>query len=122
MRKLTRVVLMRNWALTAFLTIFIFWASIIKTPSIIHSSHWLLGNIDKLIHFILYSIYSLSLFNSFYTIKGKWYITFVTSVCYGIFIECMQSFTPYRSFDLYDILFNALGSFSMLFYLHRYKR
>jgi VanZ family protein len=122
MQMLTRVVLMRNWTLTVFLSIFIFWASIIKTPSIIHSSHWLLGNIDKLIHFVLYAIYSLSLFISFNASKGKCYTSFMISVSYGFFIECMQSFTPYRSFDLYDILFNALGSFSMLFYLHRYKR
>jgi len=62
-------------------------------------------NSDKLVHFVMYFFVAWS----FRNLEIKRYILF--SIMYGIFLECIQHFLPYRSFSIFDIFANTLGAF-----------
>jgi len=65
---------------------------------------------DKLIHFIAYcalavlSVYAYKKVNKIY-VKG-----FIFTFSWGLLIELIQYFLPYRFFDLSDIFINGLGA------------
>jgi VanZ family protein len=64
---------------------------------------------DKLNHlvafFVLYSLFTLSY--SSYSIKTKVTLLFF----YGVQIEIVQEFLPYRFFSFYDVFANSIGIF-----------
>ncbi|MET0050882.1 MAG: VanZ family protein [Candidatus Thiodiazotropha sp.] len=42
--------------------------------------------------------------------ERSWYLNkFLPLLLYGLFIECVQSFLPYREFSLWDLLADAFG-------------
>ncbi len=71
-----------------------------------------LPHFDKIVHFSMYFIYTfLLLFESkTYNKLKTYFIIIVYTICFGIIMEVLQSYTSYRSSDVYDALFNSLGS------------
>lgn len=74
-------------------------------------------HLDKLIHFTMYFVLSMSygLAFSFIYKNGsfkKWLFPFLMALCFGILMEfCQEIFTNTRNFDVFDILANGIGSF-----------
>ncbi len=71
---------------------------------------------DKLVHAIFYMVIPITLIidHTFLirkppSIKGVAYITAI-SIAYGILMEVVQYFLPYRSASFYDILANITGT------------
>ncbi len=68
--------------------------------------------VDKIFHYFLYLIlvyFCMSAFTSAKYIKSFFYALFL-----GIFVEVVQYFLPYRSFDFKDIIVSTLGSITGL--------
>jgi VanZ family protein len=61
---------------------------------------------DKVVHFIMYFFCAAA----FYFLKFKYYLFY--AIGYGIFIEIVQYFIPWRSFSVGDIIANSLGALS----------
>jgi len=66
---------------------------------------------DKVAHFIMYIFCSAS----FYFLQFRYYILF--SISYGILMEIIQYFIPWRSFSIADIIANSIGAVSFLLIL-----
>ncbi len=64
---------------------------------------------DKIVHFVMYFFCAAA----FCSLKFKYYM--IWAICYGVSIEIIQSFIPWRSFSIGDILANSLGV--LAFYL-----
>ena len=95
-------------------SIFLFFIKI--NPSNVPSI--LLG--DKVFHFIIFFVMAYLLLRTLryskinYNFKSK--ITLLISILiFSFLIELVQNFVSYRSFELYDILFNFLGIFVCYF-------
>ncbi len=71
-----------------------------------------LPHFDKFVHFTMYFIYTfLLLFESKKHKRLKTVlIVSIYTICFGILMEFLQSYTGYRSRDIYDALFNSLGT------------
>ena len=69
---------------------------------------------DKYRHLVAFWVLAL-LFDLGYTLRVLFKFFFLIS--YGMLIEIVQYFVPYRDFDLYDILFNTI--FIVLYYIFR---
>ncbi len=41
--------------------------------------------------------------------KAKWWKNIIYGLTFGIFIEIIQYFIPYRSFELFDIIADGIG-------------
>ncbi len=71
-------------------------------------------NSDKLVHFIIYFFTSFISYLYFLKyIKNKKLLTIFSvlfAILYGIIMECIQYFLPYRSFSTGDIIANSLGA------------
>lgn len=79
--------------------------------------------LDKLLHFLAYSILGILFFRTYRTLPIKTshnvliFISVSSSILYGIGDEIHQHFVPYRQADLMDVLADALGSvFGILMY------
>jgi VanZ family protein len=78
---------------------------------------------DKVIHFFEYLIFSIILFYSykkscFFPRKiSLFLVVFITASLYGASDEYHQSFLKYRNADLYDWIFDSLGSLTALLFL-----
>lgn len=57
-------------------------------------------------HFLIYALFTLTLFKAFGTLKTA----FATSLVYGILMELLQLHVPRRAFQFLDIGVNSLGS------------
>lgn len=67
---------------------------------------------DKVIHFLIYAILSFMMVNTFYLKRQNHFklAAFSYSFFLGLFLECVQSFLPFRSFETQDVFSNFLGS------------
>lgn len=85
-------------------------------------------HLDKLVHFVFYFIAAIlgsmlikERTKGQFNLSGTVIISMVVVTIYGIVIEVIQNtFTNYRSGDLYDVLANSLGAFfggSLIFIL-----
>ena len=74
---------------------------------------------DKLAHFILFGILSISyLIYIFNYIDKRKYVFYTIAVVffYGLFLEFIQGlFFDYRTFDIFDLLADILGSLFFIF-------
>lgn len=99
--------------ITILYAIFVFWLSI---QPIIEPTPDLFPYQDKVVHIFLYTI--LSLLITLGMIRNdKQYLTkiipalsIIISFFYGFFIEICQIFVPTRSFEVWDLLANLIGS------------
>jgi VanZ family protein len=68
---------------------------------------------DKVIHFTLYFLMSLCVYEACRKSKfvKPFLAAFIYSAAVGTVLECSQIFIPYRSFELGDILANMIGAF-----------
>jgi VanZ family protein len=64
--------------------------------------------IDKLVHFTLFFLWSLAVRSDFNR-KFKWFWGWSAGLGFAISTEVLQLFTEDRSFDGWDILFDAVG-------------
>ena len=79
---------------------------------------------DKVIHYIIYSIFCLLIYNTAkaYNLKNSLIITVVLTISFGIIIELCQSIlTTYRNFELLDIFSNVMGTFTIAMFLNSKK-
>jgi VanZ family protein len=78
--------------------------------------------VDKIIHLILFFVLSMLFCSVAYSInktqKWFWGIAFICSV-YGLGMEFVQeNFIANRSFDVWDIVADTIGSFAFLVFLN----
>jgi VanZ family protein len=66
-------------------------------------------HLDKIVHMFCYLFLSLIYFIIYD--KNKYKMIFLICFGYGIFIELVQYFLPYRSCSLLDVFSNVLGIF-----------
>lgn len=108
----------------AFTICFICWIVIITFLSLysfedINTQKIRIPHLDKMVHFTFYFVAAIlgSLLIRERTkgqlnISGSIIISVLAVIIYGIVIEVIQNtFTEYRSGDLYDVLANSLGAF-----------
>ena len=76
------------------------------------SSKAIIPFLDKIIHSLIYAVLSFIGVNTLYLRKHPQarVLSFFYAFSLGIFIEVLQFFTSYRSFDINDIFSNLLGS------------
>jgi len=76
------------------------------------SSKAIIPFLDKIIHGLIYAVLSFIGVNTLHLRKHRRarVLSFFYAFSFGIFIEVLQFFTPYRSFDINDIFSNLLGS------------
>ncbi len=67
---------------------------------------------DKLNHFIAFLVFAILLRLTYKT--GYWAV-FIYSLLFGIFIEIVQYFLPYRSSELQDVVADLFGTLSGMF-------
>lgn len=77
---------------------------------------------DKIIHVILYGMLSLLVLRALMIEKAGQFrlISFLYAFSLGLLLEIVQIFLPYRSFELWDVLSNSLGSISGVFIGERF--
>ncbi len=75
---------------------------------------------DKIIHFFIYFIMTYFCILSFSS--SRYLMSFLYALFLGIFIEIVQYFLPYRSFDFKDIIANSLGSIVGIFLFWKLER
>jgi VanZ family protein len=80
----------------------------------VNSSAELIPGTDKAAHFVFYFILcALFLYSKvFKKNKNQIIIIIVFSLTFGFFIECIQGFLPWRSFEIKDLAANLAGTIS----------
>jgi len=76
-------------------------------------------HLDKLIHFVFYFIFCWLLINGMRAKLQRINATVFTSslliaIAYGFFIEILQYFTSWRSFEWWDVLANSTGALTAI--------
>jgi len=68
--------------------------------------------LDKVVHCLIYAGLSFAAVNTFYRRRATYprFFSFSYAFSFGLVMELVQFFIPYRSYDFADILFNFLGS------------
>ena len=77
-------------------------------------------SLDKIIHMLIYFFMAILALRSFRKLNNPLAKSFLYTFCFGLIIELVQYFIPYRGFDLYDILANSLGLFLGLFFYRKF--
>jgi len=67
-------------------------------------------NADKAVHALFYLVFVLLYVFAFARSRFIYIKSFVCAFSLGLFIETLQYFIPYRSFDILDIAANSLGA------------
>ena len=81
-------------------------------------------HMDKVIHYMIYSIFSLLVYNTAkaYNPKKSLIITILLTITFGIIIELCQSIlTTYRDFELLDIFANIMGTLTIAMFINKKK-
>lgn len=106
-----------SWALLvfAFLSLPVDLLLALIFPASDDPSRWMFPHADKLTHALLFGVMAFLLFRPF---TQDWGLSpllaagaaFVASSMYGLTMEIIQSFLPYRQADAGDVLANAAGA------------
>jgi VanZ family protein len=112
--------------LPLLLVVAIFWLSIIKAPKLHDAGNWFWDNIDKPGHLIAYATLTASMLWAYRRIilpqKGSMIIVLMClAFVYSLFLEIVQHFLPYRTFDPWDLLANAIGITLAAIFFSRFK-
>ncbi|MBN2226401.1 MAG: VanZ family protein [candidate division Zixibacteria bacterium] len=79
--------------------------------------------VDKLAHFFEYAILAVLVFRSFSHLSSRmrpglvFLLSLLFVAIFALFDECFQAYIPGRHSDVYDIVFDLLGSWLILGYL-----
>jgi len=102
---------------------------ILSSTSRMNPSGLEIEGLDKIAHFLEYAIFAVLVFRSFMHLSSKIslklavILSFVFIILFAIADETYQSYVPGRDSSIYDIIFDLLGSFLILFFLwFRHKR
>jgi len=90
-----------------------------------NSSKFKFVNLDKAIHFLVYSVFCLLVFDTIkqYNFKEELKIAILFTIAFGIVIEFFQYlFTINRKFELLDIFANILGIITMAVIINLSKK
>jgi VanZ family protein len=68
---------------------------------------------DKLVHFAAFFVLSILLLFA-YKFTKPFFMTSLLMAVFGIVIEVLQIYVPYRTFDVYDFLADMLGVMTAL--------
>jgi VanZ family protein len=105
-------------SLAIFWTIGIFWGC--SRPGKDLPKLHLFDNIDKVIHFVFFFVFALLWAMVLFSKKNNVLISIVVAIFYGVFIELYQKyFVAGRSFDVWDIVADAIGAISILLIMHK---
>ena len=77
---------------------------------------------DKIVHFSIYFVLVLLFSYAFFRIRHLYVKSFIYAFSLGLFIEVLQYFIPYRSFDILDIAANCLGAVMGLLITYRLEK
>ena len=89
-----------------------------------NSTQFKFEHMDKVIHYMIYSIFSLLVYNTAkaYNLKKSLIITVVLTISFGVIIElCQSTLTTYRNFELLDIFANIMGTLTIAIFLNSKK-
>ena len=70
---------------------------------------------DKILHFLCFAYLTILFKFARFTDQDFW--VYVIVLCYGILIEIVQMYIPYRSFEFFDILADLTGIFCASLFL-----
>lgn len=67
---------------------------------------------DKIIHFFIYCLFAFIVFNTLidHKFKNCRMKSLLGVILFGVILECIQIFLPFRSFEASDIVANCLGA------------
>jgi len=105
-----------NWK-TVYRIVFFLWVGTIGVLSVIPSPERVVSVSDKFAHFVAYFITASLCYCAFKREKLSFLVFLGIAVfLYGIAIEVVQYFLPYRDFSVGDIIANAsgIGSFFVI--------
>lgn len=86
------------------------------------------SHLDKAVHALLFFAVAFCYINTatagFRSPQvGRFFLGFVAALAYGFFVEVLQHFIPWRSFEWLDLLADASGAaLALVFCLHLQKR
>ena len=107
---------MRKWPLITILyMIFLTYASL-KPGSASHKGDEIKQLLHNLGHMPAYSIFAYCLMRTFENLPQAYVATFAAAFSFGVFMEFLQSFVPYRYPSLSDMGLNVIGISVMLLY------
>ena len=89
-----------------------------------NSTQFKFEHMDKVIHYMIYSIFCLLIYNTAkaYNLKKSLIITVALTTSFGIIIELCQSIlTTYRNFELLDIFANIMGTLTIAMFINSKK-
>lgn len=105
---------LKSWLPVIAYAILIFWISSLERPFNIRFEA---GNIDKVIHFLEYSVFGFLLIRAIYgsdiriSRSVAIIMAFLIGTLYGITDELHQSVVPGRFAEIADFIFDSIGSF-----------
>ena len=110
----------KEWLLIYIYSGFVIFFSVIPLQeSPVESFPW-----DKVAHLCIYFILALMVIRAA-TLRKKilsHFLVFISLFLFGLLIECLQHCLSYRSFDVYDIIFNSVGILGALLGYQVYAR
>lgn len=116
------VVFLRKYYLTIIWSAIILVLSLKKIDTADVPSFFYFSYADKLVHFLMYAILGAALcYEKRATLAIQWIFVFSFPIFFGMLIELLQTFTIYRSGDLWDALANVLGSLFGIFVCFVFK-
>ena len=105
---------LKLWLPVIAYAVLIFWISSLERPFDVSFET---GNIDKVIHFLEYSVFGFLLIRAIYgsdiriSRSVAIIMAFLIGVLYGITDELHQSVVPGRFAEISDFIFDSIGSF-----------
>ncbi|MCM8823967.1 MAG: VanZ family protein [Candidatus Omnitrophica bacterium] len=99
-------------------SIFVLFISLIpvEEPRILVGIPW-----DKIGHFFIYFIFAIITYKTFFKSLHPYLYVFVYNFSFGLIVEIIQYFLPYRTFEFKDLFFNSLGILVGLMFLRYFK-
>ncbi|MCM8773580.1 MAG: VanZ family protein [Candidatus Omnitrophica bacterium] len=76
---------------------------------------------DKIIHFFIYFIFAIITYKTFFKSLHPYLYVFVYNFSFGLIVEIIQYFLPYRTFEFKDLFFNSLGILCGLIFLRYFN-
>jgi len=110
---------------TLFYALYIFIVSTSSTAPGAETGKEVTPYFSYIAHYVLYFGFSYFIFVTFKELKKypvkPYLFTIISASLYGLFIEIIQYFLPYRHFSFLDIGINVLGAISLVAIVHKFQ-